>query len=383
MESRGRKRPNPAASPPASSPWSFPATSGYRLPLRADVCEELSEPGLALVLRRGTGCGTARGSRRPRVPAARHGIAPHRPQPRSYPRASRRRPLIGSVPDGAVHASDGCSRPCPEPAGPALPSQGEERSRDSAQAPFPSRGSRGDRDEFRVRKRSPLETTQRNELRRDVSAAGTGLRSLSHGRRAQPRGPAGGTETFPGQPPSSRGHLRPEPPHCARRPETSALRQRGGDLTFPITCKYSERFVHETLFLASIPTPGTSQPGDTAPLRAPQRRLRKERSAPGPPRPARGKRTPRLRPALRFLKRDNKNFIENPTVKETLRMSDGTGGARYRITLRTKQSSSHTARRGPRFSDVFATAVRNNNNKIKSRDSSRSLLTISDFTVGL
>lgn len=64
-------------------------------------------------------------------------------------------------------------------------------------------------------------------------------------------------------------------------------------------------------------------------------------------------------------------------------MSDGTGGARYRITLRTKQSSSHTARRGPRFSDVFATAVRNNNNKIKSRDSSRSLLTISDFTVGL
>lgn len=210
-----------------------------------------------------------------------------------------------------------------------------------------------------------------------------GLRSLPHGRRAQPRCPAGGAETFPGQPPSGRGHLRPGPPHSARRPDTSALRQRGGDFTFTITCKNSERFVHEILCLASIPEPGTSQPRDTVPLPAPSRRLQGERSAPGPPRPARGKRTPRLRPALRSLKRDNKNFIENPTVKETLRMSDGTGGARYRITLRTKQSSSHTARRGPRFSDIFATAVRNNNNKIKSRDSSRSLLTISDFTVAL
>lgn len=95
---------------------------------------------------------------RPRLPKAagpgcpaRHRTAP--PAARSYPLAPRRRPRFGSgnrrTPCPRV---TGCSRPCPEPAGPRCPVKEGNGGTDTARALFPSRGSRGDRDEFRVRK---------------------------------------------------------------------------------------------------------------------------------------------------------------------------------------------------------------------------------------
>lgn len=137
MGSRGRKRPNPAASPPASSPRSFPATSGYRLPSRAwssrsQGCHSFCEGAPA------AGPPPApegRGTRLPGTASHRTARSPLLPAGPAQTASLRLR-----QPTDAVPACDGLLPAVPRTGRPALPCQGGERGYRHRTGPFPLPG---------------------------------------------------------------------------------------------------------------------------------------------------------------------------------------------------------------------------------------------------